>query len=246
MPKIFDPTLETQTLSTSQYGFSAERLDNLGATEYTLATVVVDTSSSVGPYRAEIEGCVKEVLKACRLSPRADNLMMRVVEFNDSVREVNGFTLLEKLKEDDYSGAFNPCGSTALIDSTYNAIEATAQYGRQLFDQDYTVNAIVVVITDGEDNRSSLAATMIRDQVAQIQRSETLESVRTILVGLNPGGQLNTYLSNFKNDAAFDQYEAVQNADAKSLAKLADFISRSISAQSQALGTGGPSQPLTF
>jgi hypothetical protein len=246
MPKIFDPTLETQQLATSQYGFSGERLDNLGATEYTLATVVVDTSSSVSSFRQEIEHCVKEVLKACRFSPRADNLMMRVVEFNDSIREVNGFTLLEKLKEDDYNGAFNPCGSTALFDSTYNAIEATAQYGKQLFDQDYTVNAIVVVITDGEDNRSSLAATMIRDQIAQIQRSETLESVRTILVGLNASGSLNTYLTNFKNDAAFDQYEPVQNADAKSIAKLADFISRSISAQSQALGTGGPSQPLTF
>lgn len=246
MPKIFDPTLETQQLATSQYGFSAERLDNLGATEYTLATVVVDTSSSVSPYRAEIENCVKEVLKACRFSPRADNLMMRVVEFNDSMREVSGFTLLEKLKEDDFSGAFNPSGSTALIDSTYNAIEATAQYGKQLFDQDYTVNAIIVVITDGEDNRSSLSATMIRDQIAQIQRSETLESVRTILVGLNASGQLNSYLGGFKNDAAFDQYEPVQNADSKSIARLADFISKSISAQSQALGTGGPSQPLTF
>jgi len=37
-------------------------------------------------------------------------------------------------------------------------------------------------------------------------------------------------------------YEAIE----KTLAKLADFVSRSYSSQSQALTTGGPSVSLTF
>lgn len=247
MPKIYDPTLETHALRTSHYGFSAENLNHLGATEYTLVTVVADTSSSVTGFANDIEETLKSVLKSCKFSPRADNLMVRVVEFNDSMREVHGYTLLEKLKEDDYNGAIRPCGSTALYDSTFNAIEAASTYGKQLNDMDYTVNAIVIVLTDGEENASAItSAQMIADQVANIARSETLESIRTILIGLNVNAQLNAYLTKFKDDAKFDQFVAVQDASPKSLAKVADFVSRSISAQSQSLGTGGPSIPLTF
>lgn len=247
MPKIYDPTLESHTLQTSHYGFSAENLNNLGATEYTLVTVVTDSSSSVSGFAKEIEQCLKSIFKACRFSPRADNLMMRVVEFNDSMREVHGYTLLEKLNETDYDGSIRPSGSTALYDSTFNAIEAASTYGKQLNDMDYTVNAIVVVLTDGEENRSAIQSPqMIADQVSNIAKSETLESIRTILIGLNTSPSLNTYLTNFKDGAGFDQYIAVQNADDKSIAKVADFISRSISAQSQSLGTGGPSVKLTF
>jgi len=247
MPKIFDPTLENHTLATSHYGFSAESINNLGATEYTLVTVAADTSSSVHGFANEIEECLKNILRACRYSPRADNLMVRVVEFNDQINELHGYTLLEKLKEDDYNGAIRPRGSTALYDASYNAIEAASTYGKHLNDMDYTVNAIVVVLTDGEENASSIrSAQMIADQVSNITRTETLESVRTILVGLNASSQLNSYLTDFKDNAKFDQYVSVQDASPKSIAKVADFISRSISAQSQSLGTGGPSVPLTF
>lgn len=247
MPKIYDPTLENHTLATSHYGFSAENINNLGATEYTLVTVVADSSSSVSGFSNEIEACLKSILKACRYSPRADNLMIRVVEFNSSLKEIHGYTLLEKLKEDDYSGAIRPSGSTALYDASYNAIEAANAYGKHLNDMDYTVNAIVIILTDGEENVSSIrSAQMIADQVANIKRSETLESIRTILIGLNATSQLNAYLTDFKDTAQFDQYVSVQDASPKSIAKVADFISRSISAQSQSLGTGGPSSPLTF
>lgn len=247
MPKIFDPNLESHTLATSHYGFSAEGINNLGATEYTLVTIAADTSSSVHRFASEIEECLKSILRACRLSPRADNLMIRTVEFNDKISEIHGYTLLDKLKEDDYNGAIRPHGNTALYDASYNAIEAASTYGKHLNDMDYTVNAIVIVLTDGEENSSSIrSAQMIADQVENITRTETLESVVTILIGLNTTPQLNSYLQNFKDDAKFDQYISVQDTNPQSIAKVADFISRSISAQSQSLGTGGPSVTLAF
>jgi uncharacterized protein YegL len=173
--------------------------------------------------------------------------MIRVIEFNSQIVEIHGYTLLEKLKESDYDGSIKPRGSTALYDATYNAIEATATYGKQLNDLDYTVNAIVIVLTDGEENTSAIkSAKMIADQVSNITRSETMESIRTILIGLNASSQLNTYLSNFQTEAGFDQYVAVADADTTSIAKVAEFISKSISAQSVSLGSGGPSVTLTF
>jgi len=53
-------------------------------------------------------------------------------------------------------------------------------------------------------------------------------------------------LEQFKNEAGIDQFVSIGEATPAKLAKLADFISRSISSTSQALGTGNASQPLTF
>ena len=47
-------------------------------------------------------------------------------------------------------------------------------------------------------------------------------------------------------NAGFTQYIELADAKANTLAKLADFVSRSISSQSQSLNTGGPSKSLSF
>jgi hypothetical protein len=52
---------------------------------------------------------------------------------------------------------------------------------------------------------------------------------------------LSTYLQSFVNDAKIDNYITIGDANANSLAKLARFISQSVSSQSQSVGTGGPS-----
>ena len=53
-------------------------------------------------------------------------------------------------------------------------------------------------------------------------------------------------LQNFYFEGGFKQYIELDKADAATLARLADFVSRSISSQSQALGTGGVPAPITF
>lgn len=49
-----------QTMQTaSNFHFQAVGLDALGATEYTLATVVVDISGSVSGWERQLEDCLK-------------------------------------------------------------------------------------------------------------------------------------------------------------------------------------------
>jgi hypothetical protein len=64
----------------------------------------------------------------------------------------------------------------------------------------------------------------------------------SILVGLNEGHELKDVASR----AGINQFIPIQSVDDKAFAKLAQFISSSIDSQSQALGTGGPSQLLNF
>ncbi len=247
MPKLNDATLQQHNSGHSHFGFSATRIADLGASEYTLASVIVDVSSSVEAFACELTRAVKEVVRACKYSPRADNLLIRVTEFATNISEIHGFKLLENCNESDYDMALTIGGSTSLFDACANAVEATSVYARDLRANDYDANGIVVVITDGDDNNSTLSMNSVKDALARTLKGESLESLVTILIGVNiQDPHISQKLKAFQSGVGFTQYVELGDADARTLAKLADFVSRSISAQSQSLGTGGPSVSLTI
>lgn len=246
MPHITDG-LQQHTLPTGTYGFSATGLDALGASEYTLVSVVVDVSPSVSPFLQELNRTVKAIIQACKYSPRADNLLVRVTKFSGWIDEVHGFKLLEYCNASDYDKCLQ-CGSaTALYDAAENGITATGAYAGDLSRQNFGVNGIVFVLTDGEDNSSTLPMTAVKKAIAAIQKDESLESLTTVLVGVNvKDPSMASYLRSFYQTAGFTQYVEIEEADAFTLARLADFVSRSIASQSQVLGTGGAVPSLTF
>jgi len=234
-------------LTTSQFGFSAVSIDDLGATEYTLVTIAVDASSSVGGFKPELEKCLKEIVTACRKSPRADNLLLRILTFGSNLNEMHGFKTLENCNEDDYDDSVNPYGMTALADATVNAAEAIGTYGKDLFENDYLVNGILIVVTDGGENHSTNTEKQAKNAIAKVMKDECLESLVSILVGVNVSdSQVAGEIQDFNAKVDFDQYIEVDNATAGTLAKLAKFVSQSISSQSQALGSGTASQPIKF
>lgn len=240
-------TLEQRNLGVSPFGFSAERLDDLGASEYTLVTVAIDDSASVRPFKSDIVKCMKEIVDACRKSPRADNLMLRVISFGSRLEEAHGFKQLINCNPNDYDNT-PPCGgATALYDGVVNSVEAIGSYGKALVDNDLDVNGIVIIITDGMDNGSTNNEQQCKDGLKQIVMDEDLESLVSILVGVNVQDTVvEQYLEGFEKSVGFTQYVKLGDASSKTLAKLAQFISKSISAQSQALGTGGPSESINI
>jgi uncharacterized protein YegL len=247
MPLINDTSLDQITLPNSHYGYSATRLDELGATEYTIVTVVCDVSGSTAGFIFDMEAAIARIVQACKFSPRADNLLLRLVAFDDTLTELHGFKLLENCNLADYGGTLRAGGSTALYDAAENAVSSTVNYGQKLSAGDFSSNAILFVMTDGMDNVSKLSAKKVKEALTKAVKSEALESIVSVLIGVNVQDQeASRYLRRFHADAGFTQYVELDNADAKTLARLAEFVSRSISAQSQALGTGGTSQSLVF
>ena len=247
MPVNNDTELDHVVLPNSHYGYSATRLDDLGATEYTVATIVADVSGSTSSFIFDMEAAITRIVQACKFSPRADNLLLRLIAFDDSLSELHGFKLLENCHLADYGGALKSGGTTALYDATENAVASTTNYAQKLAAGDFSANAIVFVITDGADNASKTSAKQVQAALAQAIRSEALESIVSVLIGVNVNDvTVSRYLKQFQVDAGFTQYVELDNADAKTLARLAEFVSQSISAQSQALGTGGGSKPLVF
>jgi len=249
MPKLNDDSLmEERTLPNASFGYSATRIEELGATEYTTVDLIVDVSGSVDAYAKDMEKAIQEIVNACKLSPRADNLMIRFVTFNQRMAEIHGYKLLENCNLSDYDNVLSCYGGTALFDAAENAVLSAVDYAKSLTDNDFAVNSIVFFLTDGDDNSSAVSANAVKMALEEATRSEATESMVSILIGVGVGGyaDISKFLKKFEQDAELTQYVETKDANAKTLAKLAEFVSKSISAQSQALGTGGPSQPTSL
>ncbi len=236
---------DTTVLQTvSNFGFTAQRPDTLGASEYTIVNIAIDVSGSVSGFSADLEKAYKDIIGSCRKNPRAENLLVRGGTFNQDLSELHGFQGLDTI--DESKTTFSPHGGTALFDAALEGVETLGTYGKQLNDMDYLVNGVLFIVTDGDDQGSRVGnPSKIKAAIEKIRRSETLESIKVILIGVGQESSVQHYLDTLHKDAGLDQFVWIGKTDAKALAKLADFVSKSISSSSQALGTGGPSQNLT-
>jgi hypothetical protein len=255
----------TQSRNTSGgFSFSNTPIHKLGATEYTIVEIILDLSGSVVRWARDLEKCVKAIVEACRHSPRSENLLLRILGFNNSTFEIHGFVELMKINVGDYDNQFQPHGSTSLYDAALDGVESVNEFAAELATKDIFANALVVIVSDGDENNSTSAyigtpanqdrKKFAREKIAQkivsAQRQEVLESLKTILVGVfdptTPDGTyLQAILQEFKDEAEIDEFVVIGDASKSALAKLAGFISQSISWTSTALNTGGPSQPVS-
>jgi uncharacterized protein YegL len=249
MPKFMDKNAEQTHQTLHGFQFSAVKIENLGASEYTIVTIVQDISGSVQGFASDMEATLQKILEACIVSPRSENLLIRLVTFNDDVEEVHGFRELKTISPAEYTGILKCYGSTALMDAALNSAEATENYGKQLSALDYRSNAVMFVITDGQDNVSVVAKNpeVLKKAFKKIKTGEiALESFLTVLIGVGDDKSIIDSIKQLSTDAGFDQFVEMGSATPSKLAKLADFISRSISSVSQNLNDRQPSQPLTF
>lgn len=246
MPLLMDNTME-QMKTASNYQYSGTRADQLGASEYTLVGITQDISGSVSDFRVDMEKTLKTIIESCQKSPRSENLMARLLAFNSMFTELHGFKVLGTINVDDYDGILNTGGMTALFDACMSSIEAVNDYAKILVDQDFMVNAIIFIITDGMDNESSSVPKDVKKAIDKVIKDEYLESLTVVLIGVDSGdAQIIPYLETFQKEANITQFVDMGQATPSKLARLAKFISKSVSSTSQALNSGAPSQPLQF
>lgn len=244
MPRMGDDSImEQHRIGGSNFTFKGTRITRLGASAYTLVTIAVDETGSVSGFADELKKMLVAVVESCKKSPRSDNLLIRVVTFGsqhqNGVNEIHGFKQLSEINCGNYPD-INPSGMTPLCDAVYSAVGAMNAYGSQLNAEDFDVNAIAFVITDGGENSSVATMNMVKDELRKAVKGEMVESMVSVLIGIN-ASDCADILRQFKEEAGMTHFVDAGEATKGKLAKLAGFVSRSISSQSQALGTGGPS-----
>lgn len=247
MPKLKDPTMEKGTIGGTQaFTFSGTKIDRLGASEYTLVTAAVDVTGSTYGFADDLRQALITAVESCKKSPRANFLLLRVITFSDSlpggIEEIHGFKPLNEIDPATYP-RFAPAGNTPLYDAAYSAIGASNAYAKKLMAQDFLVNGIVFVITDGADNASRATPAMIKKELERGVIAEEIESLIAVGVGIN--AQAYSSMLGLLETKAGMRYIDAGEATKGKLAKLAGFVSQSVSSQSQSLGTGGPSQNIS-
>ena len=248
MPRLTGDGMEKSKIPGMQgFHFSGVRTDSLGATEYTLVTIAVDETGSISGFEADLRNSLIAAIEACKKSPYSDNLLLRVIKFSsrypNGVEEIHGFKPLAEIDPQAYPD-FNPGGATPLFDACYSSVGAINVYAKKLMADDFLTNGIIFIITDGCDNNSQSTPAMIRKEIDKAVKGEDIESLITILVGINTSCCTNE-LEKFRQEASLNQFIEAGQATKGKLAKLADFVSQSVSSQSQALGTGGPSKKIS-
>lgn len=242
-----DGNMVSTSLGRGGFAFTGARIDRLEATDYTLVTIAIDATGSVSPFVQDLDRLLKEVVAACRKSARSENLLVRIIffgsQFQGGVFEVIGFTPLADVDPATFPNV-QAGGMTPLCDAAFSALAATNKYADDLRKNDFGVNAIIFIISDGGENSSISTMKMVQDEQKLIMQSEQLESCLSILIGVNTA-QCGGELSRFQQEAGMSQYLDGGAATPGQIAKVAQFVSRSISSQSQALGTGGPSQQIS-
>lgn len=243
------PSIDMENLGIqgSTFTFSAANIDDLTETGYTLVDIEVDVSGSISGFENELKKAISSTIGACKKAPTSENILVRVEKFDNHLRELHGYKPVMSCNEASDYDSISSGGYTSLNDAAFSGIGSVASYAAKMRQSSIECNGIVVVITDGEDNTSTCTTSKIADEIKKIKRNESLESFLSILIGVNVNNtSCSNSLKTFFNETGFDQYIEVQDASPNSLAKIAKFISQSISSQSQALGSGGPSQLLTF
>jgi uncharacterized protein YegL len=237
----------------SGFGFTGATIDNLGATEYTLVTIALDETGSIGGFETQIRDMLTTTIDACKKSPHSSNLLVRVIRFGTQysrrggpgIDEIHGFKTLGEIDNAAYP-QLRGGGCTPLNDAVYASVGAMNAYAKSLTDMDFGVNGITFVITDGGENSSVASMKMVKDELKKSVTGEVMESHLSILIGIDTGDSyVKPALQRFQTEAGMDQFIWAGEATPGKLAKLADFVSQSISSTSQALGTGGPSQNIS-
>ncbi len=247
MPRLDqDDMQEFNIAGKGGFAFTGARFDRLGASTYTLVTFAIDGSSSVIPYRGEIIKMVKMAVGACRKNPMSDNIMVRAIVFttraDKGVIEIHGFKPLADIDETVYD-SIKIGGGTPLIDGCYSGVGATLTYAEELAKNDYGANGILFTFSDGAELDSTMTEAALKKALEQAVTSEKLESLISILVGINTD-QYDATLQAFQQKTGMTHYRKAGDATERNLAKLAAFVSQSVSSQALAQGTGGPSQAI--
>lgn len=226
--------------SASGFHYSTVPMDylaNFGASEQTLAQVVVDISGSTSSFYKELIDSLNMTLEACKKHPRSENVMLRVLTFNShGVSEIHGFMPVNSIDPTIYQKIATPNGFTPLYQAFQDSLEALHEYAVDLTKNQFSCNAVTFVVTDGEENGSDsrFSVKTVKSMIDKLKQNDPLESFTSILIGINDAG-CRSSLIQFKDSVGIDDYKSIEDASNGKLAKLAKFVSQSISTASVSL-----------
>lgn len=143
---------------------------------------VIDISPSVQSYVNDLNYAFNDFISHLQQSHLAEQLLVSIIEFNDQAQIRTGFQPVTHIPVIQ----FMPSGSgTALFDATMRGLSQAVDYRTTLMVSGINVKTLLFVITDGEDNSSTLSAAQVKVELQQIIAQErNMFSFTSVLFGV--------------------------------------------------------------
>ena len=186
------------------------------------AVFVVDISPSIASYVQHLNDAFSDFVGSMQRSHVADRLMVSVIEFSEKVRIKSGFQPISQVSKH----TFTPTGSgTALYDATMQGLKIAINYRQNLEASGVNAKTLIFVITDGEDNSSTLSPKFVKAEIDSILAEErNVFSFTSVLFGV---GSAASFEKAQKNMGI--QHLAKVGVSGEEIKKMIGFISQSIS-----------------
>ncbi|MCU0496718.1 MAG: VWA domain-containing protein [Anaerolineae bacterium] len=205
-------------------GCIGAQIDELNTDDVTLLVVILDESGSMGGVRNEVIDSFNQMTRALNDSKNSDSILMSAWKFADQPRLLFGYTPIDRVK-DLTKADYDPQGSTALYDTILDGFRGIVAYGQDLRNNGLRTRAIIVVISDGEDNVSKYTASAVHTVSQDLIKQEYYTLA---FVGL---GHPATFQQIAKN-IGFNQVLTVNNSPAE-IRRALQMISGSVIRASQ-------------
>ena len=186
------------------------------------AVFVVDVSPSISTYAKDLNHAFNDFTQTMQKSHVAEQLMVSLITFNERVEVVSGFQPIKQIPAMD----FKPKGGgTALYQATAQGLKIAIDYRQNLEASGVTAKTLVFIITDGEDNSSTIRAKHVKDKIeAILQQEQNAFSFTTILFGVGNAASF----EQAQKDMGIQHLAKVGTSGAE-IRKMINFISQSIS-----------------
>jgi len=152
----------------SPYGAS---LDEIDSEDVTLVSFVLDMSSSMDPLAREVIAAFNGEVAALAGAKTASAILAAATTFADQPAVLFGYqplTRVPKLGAKEYT----PNGSTALYDAVLGVLDRLVAYCRTLLDNGVRSRAVVIVLSDGDDNVSRHSCAEVKLAAGRLAQDE--------------------------------------------------------------------------
>ncbi len=200
--------------------------DEIETDETINAVFIIDVSTSVDIYVQDLNTAFNEFTETMQKSHIAERLFVSIIEFNHQVHTISGFQPISAIPAMDFSKKIG--GATALYDAADFGIKNAIDYRQNLENSGIDCKTLVFIITDGEDNSSSVPPRVVKRRITDLKADErSVFSFTSVLFGV--GSQ-----SNFKKaqKAMGIEHLAAVGTSGEEIKKMIGFISQSISSVS--------------
>lgn len=146
-----------------------------------MCVVVTDVSPSISNYVDAMNTASRDVfMSELKNSHRKNDILIKNITFCEKVEHKSGFLPILNL-QDDYLDVKPQGRGTALYQAVDEAVSHAVSYREDLEAQGIEVRTTIFIITDGEDNSSSLQSlNSIKAQINALRSNEAWASTFTI------------------------------------------------------------------